>query len=62
MNEDKVLNKTEVINSIREKITFISRNLVDDITIFQMDEDKLDILDFYLDIIVNNIKYTKKED
>ena len=61
MNEDKVLNKTEVINSIREKITFISRNLVDDITIFQMDDSQLDTLDYYLDIIVNNIKY-KKED
>ena len=61
MNEDKVLNKTEVINSIREKITFISRNLVDDITIFQMDDDQLDTLDYYLDIIKNNIKY-KKED
>ena len=61
MNEDKVLNKTEVINSIREKITFISRNLVDDITIFQMDDSQLDTLDYYLDIIVNNIKYKKKD-
>lgn len=61
MNEDKVLNKTDVINSIRKSIRFINDNLVDDITIFKMDDDKLDILDFYLDIIVNNIKY-KKED
>ena len=61
MNEDKVLNKTDVINSIRESIGFINDNLVDDISIFKMDDSQLDTLDYYLDIIVNNIKY-KKED
>lgn len=61
MNEDKVLNKTDVINSIRESIRFINDNLVDDISIFKMDDSQLDTLDYYLDIIVNNIKF-KKED
>lgn len=61
MNEDKVINKTDVINSIRESIGFINDNLVDDISIFKMDDSQLDTLDYYLDIIVNNIKY-KKED
>lgn len=61
MNEDKVLNKTDVINSIRESIGFINDNLVDDISIFKMDDSQLDTLDYYLDIIVNNIKF-KKED
>ena len=61
MNEDKVLNKTDVINSIRESIGFINDNLVDDISIFKMDDSQLVTLDYYLDIIVNNIKF-KKED
>lgn len=61
MNEDKVLNKTDVINQIRESIKFINKNLNEDISIFKMDNDQLDTLDYYLDIIVNNIKY-KKED
>lgn len=61
MNEDKVLNKTEVINQIRESIKYINKNLNEDISIFKMDNDQLDTLDYYLDIIVNNIKY-KKED
>lgn len=61
MNDDKVLNKTDVINQIRESIKFINKNLNEDISIFKMDNDQLDTLDYYLDIIVNNIKF-KKED
>ena len=60
MNEDKVLNKTDVINQIRESIKFINKNLNEDISIFKMDDSQLDTLYYYLDIIVNNIKYKKE--
>lgn len=59
--ENKVIDKFDLINSIRENIEFINKNLNEDISIFKMDNDQLEKLYFYLEIIVNNIKHGKEE-
>lgn len=59
--EKLVIDKFDLINSIRENIEFINKNLNEDISIFKMDNDQLEMLYFYLEIIVNNIKHGKEE-
>lgn len=59
MNEDLVLTKADYISQIQKSIEFIYKHLYQDIKIFKMDDDQLYQLEYYLDIIVNNIKYGK---
>lgn len=59
MNEDLVLTKADYISQIQKSIEFIYKHLYQDIKIFKMDDDQLYSLEYYLDIIVNNIKYGK---
>ena len=59
MNEDLVIKKADYISQIQKSIEFIYKHLYQDIKIFKMDDDQLYSLEYYLDIIVNNIKYGK---